>query len=334
MPELYPFLLRPEFVERVWGARDLAPVYQHKRSEAQQPIGEVWLTGDENRIANGPLAGKTLAEISKHFGRKLTGEAAPIPDRFPLLTKFLFPRAKLSVQVHPDDEAAQKLGQPCGKTECWYVLAAENGARVALGLRRGTTREQFRTAIEQTRAEELLNWMEIHTGEMIYADAGTVHAIEPGSILVETQQNSDTTFRLYDYGRPRELHIEQGLAVMKEKTNAGRVVRPVDHPEPKDGNWNLVSSPCFVVNKRALLVGKEHVITRHMPPSSVQILVGLLGFGAALVKGSEPVSFSAGEAIVMPAEFSQFSVRPQTDFEYLHISLPQDEVAHPQTTLG
>ncbi|HEV2113215.1 MAG TPA: type I phosphomannose isomerase catalytic subunit, partial [Terriglobales bacterium] len=170
MPELYPFLLRPEFGDRVWGARDLAPVYDHKRSSDQPPIGEVWLTGDECCVATGALTGKTLAEVTKRFGRRLTGEASDTTNRFPVLIKFLFPREKLSVQVHPDDDAAKELGQPCGKTECWYVLAAGEGAQVALGLKPGITREQFRQAIAQTRAEELLNWMDIHAGEMIYAD--------------------------------------------------------------------------------------------------------------------------------------------------------------------
>src|SRR5579864_3759592 len=166
MSDLYPFLLRPEFVERVWGARDLAPLYDRRVSPSQPPIGEVWLTGDDCRVANGGLAGRKLADVAKQLGGALGGEAAPNPERFPLLIKFLFPREKLSVQVHPDDEAARRLGQPCGKTECWYVLSAKNGSQVALGLKAGTTRQQFREAIEQTRAEELLNWMDIHAGEM------------------------------------------------------------------------------------------------------------------------------------------------------------------------
>ena len=334
MSELYPLLLRPQFMERVWGARDLAPLYNHKRSPGEQPVGEVWLTGDDCQVANGAFAEKSLAEISRQLGRELTGEAAPQPQRFPLLIKFLFPREKLSVQVHPDDEAARRAGQPCGKTECWYVLAAEAGAQVALGLKAGTTREQLRQAIQEKHAEELLNWIHIRPGEMIYADAGTVHAIGPGSVLVETQQNSDTTYRLYDYGRPRELHVEQGLAAVKLKTNAGKVQRAADHPEPKDGNLNLVSSPCFVVNKRHLPEGKEHLITRHMPPSSVQVVVGLEGEGAVAVKGGEPVGFSAGEAVVIPAAFKQFSVRPERQVEYLHVTLPHDDVGHPQTILA
>lgn len=323
-------------MERVWGARDLAPLYNHRRSAQQQPVGEVWLTGDSCQVANGALAGQSLSEISKKFGAELTGEAAPKPERFPLLIKFLFPREKLSVQVHPDDEAARRMGQPCGKTECWYVLAAEAGAQVALGLKPGATRQQLKQAIQEKHAEALLNWIDVHPGEMMYADAGTVHAIGPGSVLVETQQNSDTTYRLYDYGRPRELHVEQGLAAVKEKTNAGKVVRPADFTESKDGNLNLVTSPCFVVNKRRLPEGKEHLITRHMPPSSVQIVVGLEGSGMVAVKGGAPIAFSAGEAVVVPAAYKNFSVRPASQVEYLHITLPQDgeEAGHPQTILA
>src|SRR5579864_612418 len=137
MSELYPFLLLPEFVERVWGARDLSPVYEHRRAAGQQPVGEVWLTGEDCRVANGPLAGLTLSQLTQKFGRELVGEASPQADRFPLLIKFLFPRQKLSVQVHPDDEGARRAGQPCGKTECWYVVAAEMGSQVALGLKSG-----------------------------------------------------------------------------------------------------------------------------------------------------------------------------------------------------
>ena len=168
--------------------------------------------------------------------------------------KFIFPRDKLSVQVHPDDETARRAGLPNGKTECWYVMQAEPGAKVGLGLKPGATREQFAQAIREVRAEELLNWTEVRAGEMIYVDAGTVHAIGPGVILLETQQNSDTTYRLYDYGRPRELHVKQGLEALKERTKAGTV--PAGRPE--DGGWmTLVNSPCFAVRKIAIREGKR-----------------------------------------------------------------------------
>src|SRR4051812_40673178 len=157
MPNLYPLLLQPQFVERVWGARDLAPIYDHRRNAEQLPVGEVWLTGDDCRVANGALAGATISELARRLGKELVGEAAPQADRFPLLIKLLFPREKLSVQVHPDDDQARRIGQPCGKTECWYVLAAESAAQIGLGLKSGNTREALRAAIEQKRAEELLN---------------------------------------------------------------------------------------------------------------------------------------------------------------------------------
>src|SRR5437762_10122829 len=117
------------------------------------------------------------------------------------------------------------MGQPCGKTECWYVLAAERGAQVGVGLKPGTTKGEVARAVTEVRLEKLLNWIDVHAGDLIYVEAGTVHAIGPGSILVETQQNSDTTFRLYDYGRPRELHLEQGLEAMKEDACTGKVRR-------------------------------------------------------------------------------------------------------------
>ena len=319
MSALYPLILRPEFVERPWGARDLSPVYPEHRCE--KPIGEVWLTGNENRVANGPLAGRTLGELCREYGRALVGESARETECFPLLIKFLFPREKLSVQVHPDDEAARRAGLPCGKTECWYVLAADPGAQVALGLKPGTTREQLARAIEEVRAEELLNWVDIYPGEMIYVDGGTVHTIGPGSILVETQQNSDTTYRLYDYGRRREIHVEQGLAATKECTRAGKVKR--DRPAT-----TLVASPCFLVEKFGLnetrCFGAAH---------SLQIFVALHGSGVAESRSGTRVSFACGEALVAPAVLAQVAIRPRKSLEMLRMTLPADGVDGPDTAL-
>src|SRR5215471_7625241 len=162
MSALYPFLMIPIFDERPWGVRDLRPIYTKAVTE---PTGESWLTWEENRVANGPLAGRSLGELAKEHGRDLVGRRACYEDRFPLLIKFLFPGDKLSVQVHPDDEQAHKIGAPCGKTECWYVLKADPHAQVALGLKQRTTLDDFRLAIEQTRAEELLNWVNVHAGD-------------------------------------------------------------------------------------------------------------------------------------------------------------------------
>jgi len=327
MPELYPLLLQPEFYARPWGARSLAPIYPEVK--VTEPIGEAWLTGDKCKVANGPLAGKTLAELAKEFGRDLVGATAPQPDRFPLLIKFLFPCEKLSVQVHPDDHGAKQLGEPCGKTECWYVLSADPGAKVGLGLRPGVTKQEFAQAIRETRAEELLNWIDIHAGELIYVDAGTVHAIGPGSILVETQQNSDTTFRLYDYGRPRELHIEQGLAATKERTLAGKVERQRHAGRAESAHVEtLISAGCFVVEKYAV---REllHFSTLGEGGRLMQVLVAVSGGGVVEGLAGTDIAFTRGEAVVVPAAVDTYRVRPQWELEFLRSLVPMAHVADP-----
>ena len=332
MPQLYPFLTIPIFDERPWGVRDLRPIYNRV---VKEPIGESWLTWEENRVANGPLSGHSLGELSKQFGRELVGSLACYEDRFPLLVKFLFPGDKLSVQVHPDDEQARKRGQPCGKTECWYVLRAEPGAQVALGLKAGVSLEEFREAIAQTRAEELLNWLDVFAGDMIYVAAGTVHTIGGGIVLVETQQTSDTTYRLYDYGRGRELHIEDGLAATKLRTKAGKVVRPGNRESKiAVGGANdypdvLVRSPYFQVEKMPL----REALRSDVTPDSPHILVAVSGAGIVESHGMEPITFATGDAVVVPACVREYTVRPQWELEIMRMSLPAGEVPEPQTEL-
>lgn len=142
MPDLYPLLMLPSFDPRPWGTRDLSPIYPNHKFD--ENIGEAWLTGDDCKVANGPLTGKTLSQLSNEYGVDLVGDAARDAKRFPLLMKFLFPLQKLSVQVHPNDEQALRVGQPWGKTECWYVAHAQPGAQIALGLKPGVTAADLR----------------------------------------------------------------------------------------------------------------------------------------------------------------------------------------------
>jgi mannose-6-phosphate isomerase len=330
MADLYPLLLRPQFHERVWGARSLAPIYPDLATSS--PIGEAWLTGEQCQVANGPFAGRSLAEVTREHGQALLGDVSGADSRFPLLIKFLFPRDKLSVQVHPDDEGARRIGQSCGKTECWYVLSAEPGAQVGLGLKSGTTKAEVERAIHETRMEELLNWIDVHEGDMIYVDAGTVHAIGPGSVIVETQQNSDTTYRLYDYGRPRELHIADGLAATKERTHAGKVLRAQHSTAGGKTQVNLVTSPCFIVDSFKLTQPWKFQRPRHAR-RSVWCLVATKGCGVVESAGASPVTFSGGEAVVIPAALDDFILRPQWELEFLCSSVPPEEVEHPQTSL-
>src|ERR1051326_2536996 len=330
MPDLYPLLLQPQFHERVWGARDLAPIYS--REITGNPIGEAWLTGDECHVTNGPLSGRTLAELSREFGADLLGDVTSDKARFPLLIKFLFPKDKLSVQVHPDDEAAAAVGQPCGKTECWYVLKAEPGSQIGLGLKPGTSKADIERAIREVRMEQLLNWIDLREGDMIYVDAGTVHAIGPGSVIVETQQNSDTTYRLYDYGRRRELHIEEGLQATREQTHAGRVVPGQPRAEGGKTQTNLVTSPCFIVDKFRLDRSWEFRRPRHAK-KSVWCLTVLRGYGVIESRSAAPLTFSAGDAVVVPAAVERFTLKPQWELEFLCASLPAERVGQPTTVL-
>ena len=322
MSDLYPFLLIPIFDERPWGVRDLRPIYTRV---VKEPIGESWLTWGDSCIANGPLAGRKLGDIARQYKRDLVGTSAVFEDRFPLLVKFLFTTDKLSVQVHPDDAGAQRVGQPCGKTECWYVLDAQPGAQVALGLKHGTMLAEFEASIHENRAEALLNWIEVHRGDMLYVAAGTVHTIGGGMVLVETQQSSDITYRLYDYGRPRELHIKDGIAAIKLDSRAGKVVRR----EGDDPNL-LVQSAFFQVEKRKLSGTLEATVS----PKSPHVLVAIDGAGVVEAAGMEPVTFAKGEAVVVPACVPQYSVRPQWELELMRMSLPTGHVAEPVTTLG
>lgn len=325
--------MHPAFDPRPWGTLDLSPIYPNHKFE--EKIGEAWLTGDASKVANGPLSGQTLADLSLKYGRALVGDAAPDSDRFPLLLKFLFPHEKLSVQVHPDDEAAHRAGLPCGKTECWYVAHARPGAQIGLGLKPGVTREQFALSIEQKRAEELLNWINVYPGEMIYLTGGTVHTLGPGSIMVETQQQSDTTYRLYDYGRARELHLKEGLAVIKEKTGAGKVIRPA--PSKLNGGANrrapLISAPYFIVDMLHLKEPQSFQTQDESGKHSVQILVAVEGCGIVEAPGTNPVTLARGDAVVVPAEVGEFQVRPQWSVEFLKASVPGASVPEPETRL-
>jgi mannose-6-phosphate isomerase len=332
MGDLYPLLMQPAFDPRPWGTKDLSPIYpNHKFTEN---IGESWLTGDDCKVANGPLSGESLANLAGRFGRSLIGDAPRDPGRFPLLLKFLFPHEKLSVQVHPDDEAARAVGEPWGKTECWYVAYAKPGSQIALGLKKGVTRRQLEAAIKNQTAEELLHWIDVYPGEMIYVAGGTVHTLGPGSIIIETQQQSDTTYRLYDYGRPRKLHLERGLAAVKEKVVSGKVIRPTAHEFNGNHHERLISAPHFVVEKFKIDQEQDfHTIVNDDNKSSVQILVAVEGCAIVEAAGTSSVTMSKGDAVVIPATPGEFQVRPQWNVEFLKASVPGRSLPEPNTMI-
>lgn len=322
----------PGFDPRPWGTTDLSPIYPNHRFE--EKIGESWLTGDECKVSNGPLMGKTLSQLSEQYQRELVGDAARDAKRFPLLLKFLFPHEKLSVQVHPDDEQAKRVGQPWGKTECWYVAHAKPGAQIALGLKAGVTAHELEEAIHQKRAEEVLRWINVYAGDMIYVAGGTVHTLGPGSVIVETQQQSDTTYRLYDYGRPRELHLKDGMAAVREKVKSGKVVRPApDQIGEKTRHESLIGAPYFVVDMFEAKDPLELTTQDGSGKSSVQILVAVEGCGVVEAPGSDPVTLAKGDAVVVPAGVGRFGVRPQWTLEFLRAYVPGQPLPEPETRI-
>jgi mannose-6-phosphate isomerase len=332
MGNLYPLLMLPAFDPRPWGTHDLSPIYPNRPFE--EKIGEAWLTGDDCKIANGPLIGQTLAQVSEKYQRELVGEAARDARRFPLLLKFLFPHEKLSVQVHPDDAQALLVGQPWGKTECWYVAHAKAGAQIGLGLKPGATVTQLEESIHDKRAEELLNWVNVYTGDMIYVAGGTVHTLGPGSVIVETQQQSDTTYRLYDYGRPRELHLKEGMAAVKLNVASGKVLRAAPE-EISSGSRqaHLVAAPYFAVDMFEMKDAQELSTRDDSRRSSAQILVAVEGCGVIEADGAEPVTMAKGDAVVVPASVENFRVRPQWRLEFLRARVPGAALPEPETRI-
>ena len=216
---LYPFVFHPRFKECVWGGRTLETLYG-KRLPPDVPVGESWeisdRPGNESVIANGPLAGRTLRWLMESHAGDVLGEArAAAGGRFPLLCKILDARDRLSLQVHPPDHASH-LGEP--KTEMWYIVAAEPGAELHVGLKRGVTRQAFESAIRDGRVAECFHRIPVRAGDAMFLPSGRVHAIGAGLVIFEIQQNSDTTFRVFDWnrmgldGKPRDLHIHESLA--------------------------------------------------------------------------------------------------------------------------
>lgn len=216
---LYPLLLEPALHVKVWGGCRLADV-MNKQLPTDEPYGEAWELHDTSMIVNGPLAGRTLGDVLAEYGHDLIGPDNNPAEGIPLLIKLIDASEWLSVQVHPNDEQAHELeGDPRGKSEAWYVLAAEPGARIVVGVTPGVDHKTIAEAIRNNALESILAYAGVAAGDVLTVNANTIHALGPGILVYEVQQSSDVTYRLYDWGRvgldgkPRELHIEKGLRV-------------------------------------------------------------------------------------------------------------------------
>jgi mannose-6-phosphate isomerase len=254
---LSPARLEPVFYPRPWGALSLAPLFPEK-SQLAEPIGEAWMTSTDSRFADGPFAGKSLAQAWLEMPPEWTGTPAAARSAFPLLVKFIFAEDKLSVQVHPDDTYASEHEQAAGgrgKTEMWYVLSARPGAEVLAGLKPWVTREKFERAIAEGTVVECLEHIPVSAGDAIFVPAGTVHTIGPGLVLCEIQQYSDLTYRIFDYnrhdaqGRARPLHIEKALDVIRFGKQSGGRIEPARAVRGGMREAYLAACPYFAAEK-------------------------------------------------------------------------------------
>ena len=219
--QLYPLLFRPNLHELVWGGHRLEPLKDLPADG--RAIGESWeisaVPTSESIVANGPLEGRTLGALVKEYGATLVGKhiARAYGDEFPLLVKFIDAQGDLSIQVHPNNTLAQARHGQLGKTEMWYVMAAEPGATLLAGFREEVSREDYRRRVADGSIVDALARHEVHPGDVFFIPAGRVHAICSGILLCEIQQSSDVTYRLFDYhrlgldGKPRQLHTEEAL---------------------------------------------------------------------------------------------------------------------------
>ncbi|QQV76942.1 class I mannose-6-phosphate isomerase [Sphingomonas aliaeris] len=246
-------LLTTRRVEKPWGRHTLWPGFPDPAADAP-PIGEIWF--------------------------ETPGEKQP-----DLLIKYLFPGEKLSVQVHPNDEQAHERGLPRGKDECWVVLAAEPGATIAIGTLEPMSKEELRAASLDGSIEHKLDWKPVKAGDFYYAPSDTIHAIGGGITVIEIQQNSDTTYRLYDYGSDRELHLKDGIEV----ANPNPYVAPSAPGRVADDRILLVEGPKFVLERWP---GGDRTIT--LPEGKPGWFVPAVGEGVV-----DGVAFKAGECLLI-----------------------------------
>ncbi len=311
---LAPFRIEPWYSPRPWGFGDLRPWFD--RTASPDLIGEAWLTGDDCLVATGSHAGKTLGSLFKEAPQALLGKEAPSPDS-PLLIKVIFAREKLSVQVHPDDCMAQKYGEPRGKTECWYALAAEPEAKVALGLKPGVTLDEVRAGIADGTLEKSLQLLPVAAGDLIFVDAGTVHAIWPGAILLETQQYSDRTYRMFDYGRPRELHIEKSLEATRLVTRAGKVP-----PRILPDRTILIDEDYFCVERIPLEVSRSSTTLSSVGEGAggLSYLFAAAGAGRLASPSFAQVDLPPRGVVAVPASSPIFAIQDLGGLDLIRIS--------------
>lgn len=310
---LYPLTFRPLFKERVWGGNALIRLYG-KPFPADVPVGESWeisdRPGDVSVIANGPLAGRDLRWLMGHHAREVLGTEPAGEERFPLLVKLLDARQTLSLQVHPPARQAAELGgEP--KTELWHVLEARPGAVLYAGLKRGVTRAEFERRLRDGSVAECVHRLPVRACDTLFLPSGRLHALGAGIVVCEIQQNSDTTYRVFDWnrvgldGRPRRLHVVESLASIDFSDIEPQLVTPGEPAGEHGEARRLVSGPPFAVDAVELGAGQQV----RWPTPTALVLVVLEGV-VALTAG-EALRLNAGQSCLLPAAVGEVRVRAE-----------------------
>lgn len=311
MAPLYPLLSTPKRAEPIWGGTTLAAWLDLPEPRPTR-LGEMWQVFDTNLVMNGPLAGQTLAEAVQAYGAALVGTRTL--ERYgadlPLLAKFLDANDRLSIQVHPDDAYAHSVEAHTGyhgKTEAWYILAAEPGATVTYGLNRLSNRDEFAAAVAAGTVERLLYQLAVQAGDTIFVPAGTLHAINAGIMLFEIQQKSDLTYRVYDYNRRdattghlRELHLEKALAVSTFAPAPRGALAPLALAPGRD---LLVACPQFAMERQQT----ASVMRHSTDPGSFDILTIIDGAGR-LTWDAGGLDLRRGASVLLPAALGDWAL--------------------------
>jgi mannose-6-phosphate isomerase len=326
-----PLQLAPVFKPKIWGRRDLSPLFDGPgqpalRPPAGAPIGEAWLTDDASRILNGPPAGMTLAGALARFGPELAGESRK-EKRFPLLAKYIFTRDWLSVQVHPDDAYA-RLHDPgsSGKCEMWYIVEAERKAEVLLGAKPGVSSQDFRRACREGASAKLLQRFRPRAGQAMFIPPGTVHALGPGLVLFEVEQNSDLTYRLDDFGRrgldgkPRPLHLEKGLETARLDLPAHHNLPRVVVREPYGARRYVAACRYFALEE--LTVRRRASFDSRA--EQMEVLSVLEGEGR-IETAAGWLAYRRGETWLVPAALERYRLVPLERTRLLKFYLPDLE---------
>lgn len=319
---LYPLTFRPIFKERVWGGREIERLYG-KTLPPGAPIGESWeisdRPGDASVITNGPLAGKDLRWLMEHHATELLGEVKPATgNHFPLLCKILDAREKLSLQVHPPaNQAAGLGGEP--KTEMWFIADAAPGAELYVGLKRGVTRAAFEKKIGDGSVAECFHRLPVKAGNVMFLPSGRVHAIGAGLVIFEIQQNSDTTYRVFDWnrvgldGKPRDLHVAESLASIDFNDFEPKLVQN-QYAGGEIKSRPLVSDPLFNVEALEMKTGAG----LNLKPRQLQIIAAVRS-QLDVKDGPTSVRLAAGQFCLVPASLEQTKVSAVSDAALLRV---------------